>query len=331
MLRRHRLRLSLKASTRSPITAGNLFRFPAIFLLGEASRSIAAHAASPGVPEINMAYIAEISRSNPSCFVFLIDQSGSMNEPLAGAEGRRKCESVAEAINRLLQNLVVKCARGEGVRDFYEVAVIGYGDQVLPAFSGGLAGRDLVPLSEIASAPARIEERRRLVSDGNGGQFEQVTKCPVWFEPRAKGVTPMGGALQHAISLLAPWVEQHPASYPPIVINISDGEATDTGPVPQSRELASLATDDGNVLLFNCHVSSREGQSVAFAASGDVLPDAFARTLFELSSLLPGPLLEQARAEGLALEADARGFAFNADLTELIRFLDLGTRSSHLK
>ena len=29
-----------------------------------------------------MAYSAEISRTNPSCFLFLIDQSGSMQEPL---------------------------------------------------------------------------------------------------------------------------------------------------------------------------------------------------------------------------------------------------------
>ena len=41
-------------------------------------------------------YTAEISRANPSCFVFLIDQSGSMAEPIAGSvEGKRKCDSVA--------------------------------------------------------------------------------------------------------------------------------------------------------------------------------------------------------------------------------------------
>ena len=33
----------------------------------------------------------------------------------------------------------------------------------------------------------------------------------------------------------------------------------------------------------------------------------------------------------MKLASEARGFAFNADLTELIRFLDLGTRSGMLR
>ena len=37
-----------------------------------------------------MPYQAEISRSNPSCFLFLIDQSGSMSDPFAGGEAKRK-------------------------------------------------------------------------------------------------------------------------------------------------------------------------------------------------------------------------------------------------
>ena len=35
-----------------------------------------------------MSYEAEISRSNPSAFLFLIDMSGSMTDPYAG--GKRK-------------------------------------------------------------------------------------------------------------------------------------------------------------------------------------------------------------------------------------------------
>lgn len=278
-----------------------------------------------------MPYSAEISRANPSCFVFLIDQSGSMENPLPGAQGRRKADGVADAINRLLQNLVIKCARGEGVRNFYEVAVIGYGEAVDHAFSGPLSGRQLVPLSDIATQPARIEERRRVSGNGNGTKTEHLVKFPIWFEPRAKGVTPMGEAIQSTVDLLTPWIASHRRSYPPIVINISDGAATDTGPVPQARALRNLATDDGEVLFFNCHISDQPTQPVVFPANDAELPDDFARTLFEVTSPLPENLAEQARAEGMNLAADARGFAFNADLTELIRFLDLGTRSGKLK
>ena len=73
-----------------------------------------------------MAYSAEISRANPSCFVFLIDQSGSMADVFGAGEGnQKKADGVADAINRLLQNLVLKCAKEEGIRDFFHIGVIG--------------------------------------------------------------------------------------------------------------------------------------------------------------------------------------------------------------
>ena len=279
-----------------------------------------------------MAYTAEISRANPSAFIFLIDQSGSMIEPIAGsAEGKRKCDSVSDAINRLLHNLIIKCARGEGVRNFYDVCVIGYGAQVVPGFSGKLAGRDLVPISEIANSPARVEERTKQVEDGKGGTVTQKVKFPIWFEPVAKGTTPMGQALSMAHHILDGWVGRHPNTYPPIVINITDGEATDSGPGPQAEALCSLATNDGPVLLFNCHISNKPLDPIVFPDSDDDLPDTFARTLYNCSSPLPDGLRDLARAENLDLSSSTRGFAFNADLVELIRFLDIGTRASNLR
>src|ERR1700738_4701374 len=68
-------------------------------------------------------YGAEISRQNPGCIVFLVDQSGSMDEAMAGATGQRKKEAVADAINRLLYNLVLRCAREDGVRPYFDLGV----------------------------------------------------------------------------------------------------------------------------------------------------------------------------------------------------------------
>ena len=42
-----------------------------------------------------MPYQAEISRSNPTCFLFLLDQSGSMSDPFAGGAGRSKADELA--------------------------------------------------------------------------------------------------------------------------------------------------------------------------------------------------------------------------------------------
>src|SRR3984957_15123887 len=55
------------------------------------------------VPQLAAAggrYSAEISRQNPGCLLFLVDQSGSMEEPIAGGTGEKKKQVVADAINR---------------------------------------------------------------------------------------------------------------------------------------------------------------------------------------------------------------------------------------
>ncbi len=101
-----------------------------------------------------MSYSAEISRTNPTCFLFLIDQSGSMADAVPNQPNRKKADAVADAINRLLQNLVIRCAKEEGVRDYFYVGVIGYGNTVGPAFSGPLAAKELVSISEVGNMPA---------------------------------------------------------------------------------------------------------------------------------------------------------------------------------
>src|SRR5262245_53769340 len=80
-----------------------------------------------------MPHAAEISRAAPSCFLFVVDQSGSMEDAFAGANaGRSKAQELADIINRLLQTLVTRCARGEDVHDYFDVGVLGYGDTVGP-------------------------------------------------------------------------------------------------------------------------------------------------------------------------------------------------------
>jgi hypothetical protein len=278
-----------------------------------------------------MAYTAEISRANPSCFLFLIDQSGSMDDPFGGDSNRKKADGVADAINRLLQNLVIKCAKSEGVRDYYHVGVVGYGAKVGPAFAAPLAGEELVPISRIADNPSRIEERTRKVDDGAGGLVDQTVKFPIWFDAVAHGGTPMCDALARAQAILASWLQQHPSCFPPIAINITDGESTDGDPTSPAESVRSLSSDDGDILLFNAHLSSHRAAPVEFPDGETGLPDQYAQLLFRLSSALPPYMRTVAQQEGYGISDGARGFVFNADLISVIRFLDIGTRPSNLR
>jgi hypothetical protein len=270
---------------------------------------------------------AEISRANPTCLLLLVDQSGSMQDPFGADEAARpKAQGVADAVNRLLQNLVIKCTKSEGVRDYLHVGVIGYGAQVGPAFGGSLAERTLAPISAVAERPARIEERAKKVDDGAGGLLTQTVKFPVWFDPVAAGGTPMCQALGLAARTLAEWLAAHPACFPPIVINITDGESTDGDPSVAAAGVRELRSDAGHVLLFNVHISSQRAAPIEFPSAAEGLPDQYAGLLFSMSSPLPEAMRLAAQAEGYRAAEGARGFVFNADIVAVIRFLDIGTR-----
>ena len=218
-----------------------------------------------------MPYTAEISRGNPSCFVFLIDQSGSMGDVFGAGEGnQKKADFLADAINRLLQNLVIKCAKEEGIRDFFHLCVIGYGAQVGPAFAGTLSGRQLVPISEVGNSPARVDQRKKQVPDGAGGLVEQQVRFPVWFEPVANGGTPMCQAFAQAKAIIEGWLNQHPNCFPPIVINITDGEATDGNPSAAADEpatdLESLVSRETDADLPTTVVRLNQAQTAYQAA-----------------------------------------------------------------
>ncbi|MCC6803523.1 MAG: VWA domain-containing protein [Anaerolineae bacterium] len=277
-----------------------------------------------------MTYSAEISRANPSMFLFLLDQSGSMSDPFGGGGGK-KDQKVADAINNLLFNLTIKCAKSEGVRDYYYVGVIGYGEKVGPALGGELAGKELVPISKVADSPERIEERVKKVDDGAGGIIEQKVRFPIWFSPISKGGTPMTDAFKTAQRIIEGWLAEHPDCFPPIVINITDGESTDGNPLKAAEALRALKSADGEVLLFNVHLSSKGGASFEFPSSESELPDQYARQLFALSSPLPEHIRSAASQEGFQVSENSRGFVFNADIVAVIRFLDIGTRPSNLR
>ncbi len=281
------------------------------------------HTDEKGCP---MPYSADINRTNPTCFIFLVDQSSSMLEPFGGQVEKQKAEGVADAINRLLQNLILKCAKADGIRDYFYVGVIGYGGRVFSALGGGLAGQTLVPISAIANNPLRVEQRTRKVDDGAGGIFEQKFKFPIWVESKANGRTPMCEALKTAKQYLQVFLGRFASCYPPLVVNITDGMATDGDPRADAQALRELSSTDGNALLFNAHISVTNALPIEFPSAEEHLPDNFAKLLFRMSSKLPPRLFESARADKFPVQPEARGFVFNADLVSVIRFLDIGTR-----
>lgn len=277
-------------------------------------------------------YSQEISRERPACFLFVLDQSYSMIDPLSGS-GPRKCDQLTDVMNGWLQNMIIKATGTSGVKDWMYIGVIGYrtDDQGVPiigsALTGPLAEQSLVPISKFNDHPLRVDQKMQQMFDEDLGEMTEFpVQVPVWVDPVFVGGTPMCHVLHHAYGVLQQWIEAHPDCFPPILIHITDGESQDGDPIPYAEPIKDLATNDGNVLFFNCHLSATAADPFVFPHSDEVLPEELARVLFRMSSILPQSLFDRAVQEGFTLQSNARGMVFNADMISLLQFLDMGTR-----
>ena len=273
-----------------------------------------------------MPYTRQVDRDHPRLIVVLLDESYSMSESLAGDPTRTKAQAVTDILNGLLYELVLRCVKNphEGPRSYFAVAVVAYrsngsgGGIVESAFSAPLNAADVAWIPDIAANPRRVETRP---APSGSGQVHS----PVWIESKASGGTPICSALDRAGRLVSGWLQHYGSSFPPIVLNLTDGESTDGDPTPWSQRLRQLESDDGPTLLFNLHLSSDSAAPVLFPARPVATDDEFSSLLFDMSSSLPPFMVEAARAQGVPVEQGARGFGFNADLRSIMTFLNVGT------
>jgi hypothetical protein len=274
-----------------------------------------------------MSYSKRITRANPTCVLFLIDQSGSMADPFPQGEvSGPKASFLADVINRFLMDQVLRCTVGDEIRDWFYVGVLAYGDNSVRAgFGGALSGRQLVSISDVGNNPTRVEERAKKEPDGAGGLVEVMVKFPIWFDAVASGNTPMSKAFQEAHGILQSWLSQHADCFPPIVIHVTDGESTDGDPSGAMESVKQLSSSDGNVLLFNVHISSTHAQPVIFPDSPSGLPDQYALMLFNSASPLISPMRTLAAQTGRNVTDGAKGFVLNARPTHIIEALSIGT------
>ena len=256
-----------------------------------------------------------IGTSNPGCIVILVDQSASMNEEWGT---RTKSDGAALAVNRILEELVLAGRAGETIKDRCYVSVIGYGQQV-KSVVGGM-------ISEIASSLIEVKGVKKSIPDGAGGLVEVEVEMPVWVRPEANNGTPMHEAFERAAEIIQCWCNDKPDSFPPIVINVTDGAANYPDLTAEAaRKVMNLHTTDGNVLVFNIHIANSKHEVIFPHSTTQLVSDNLAEFLFDLSSVLPEPLREAAKAAGLPAEINARCFAYNAEEATMIKILNFGS------
>ena len=283
--------------------------------------------------QIKNPYTAQITRNTPTAFIFLVDQSVSMKRiTTLNGEQMSLAEAVARIVNNQINELVYRCIKTTEVRHYYDIAIIGYGHEVYSGWNGTLAGRDFVSPEELKNNPFKkiiVKEEKRT---RKGTMVKEIEKVQ-WLSARCDGHwTHVHQAFDKAKALLDQWMQDHHEKdcYPPTIINITDGQfnhATREQIVQQANELKAMFTNDGNVLLWNIHITPNNLEQVMLPIGKEELKgDKYSELLYDMSSLLP-TRYNQAISDirGDAVDTRHVAMATNTDMSTLIQLMDIGT------
>lgn len=285
------------------------------------------------------AYTARVDREHPTAFIFLVDQSVSMRRLTTfNGEDMTLSEAVARIVNSQINELVERCVKNNDTRHYFDIAMIGYGQEAYSAWNGSLEGRDFVTPEDIRNNPFQKKMVREEVRTRKGVTIKEVEKKQ-WMTARHDGNwTHMDKALKRAEGLLVNWMHEHHDKdcYPPTIINITDGEyngVTDDEMLQLSNQLKSMFTNDGNVLFFNIHIVPGHAEAVAFPATmAELNNNGYGEKLYNMSSLLPLNYNEQIRNIFGDKQTDIRYHAMgvNTGMERLVKMMKIGTLSSML-
>ena len=124
--------------------------------------------------------------------------------------------------------------------------------------------------------------------------------------------------------------EAHPDSFPPIIINITDGLVTDSpyrgaGLYDWSERLTGITTTGRAGSAVQHLPGPRRAPPVMFPAT-DRGPARAGPGPVPDQQRAPPPMVANAHSTAIPVGPGARGFGFNADALNLVRFLEVGTK-----
>lgn len=280
-------------------------------------------------------YDKQINHNNRTAFVIAVDCSTSMREMITfNSQYMSKADAVALVCNYMIDELMSRATRSEGVRDYYDIAVIGYSGEgvrsLLPsAESGFISIRNLAHFK-----PEPEQYSYTLCAPNTPNTSVSITLHP-WIKATAVGSTPMYEALIYIREMVEKWCNNRDNhnSFPPMVFNITDGECSDGSSedlIREAERITELKTTNGNVLLMNIHLSTYQSERCEAMPSNYRFTTQcpYKSTLFHMSSILPQnmePLI--AELIGSRFDGPYRCVAFNASMNELLMILNIGSHS----
>lgn len=276
-------------------------------------------------------YEQRITRTHRTAIILVVDCSTSMQEiTTINNLVMSKSEAIAFACNYLIDELMALATRYDGLRDYYDIAIIGYSGDGIESL---LPAEGFHSIAHLATIAPEMRDYTFICKDAIEEDCSTTYSIRPWIDAKATGATPMFESLTVVADLVERWCNE-PAnrqSFPPMVFNISDGEPTDATideMISIAERIKSTSTKDGNTLLFNIHLGANTVQRpVTFPREYNYTSECpHQNMLFRMSSILPKSLesaIEGQRAE----QGPYRCVAFNASFGELMSILNIGSES----
>lgn len=301
--------------------------------------------------EARQQYTERLSREFPGLFVVLLDQSSSMDQAVAG-ESITKAEYATSAVNDLISTMCQEAGLDDSdrVKKLVYVSVLGYNDDCHALLTGpeSSAPGDPVDIQYLSEHYLGTETVQRPEWDSESQEYRQIDKdVNYWIDPpSASGSTDMVKALREAKNIISRWLDTssprppletgqaaRSRCFPPIVINISDAEHNGEGnPEEAADRIRELETEQGNCLIFTCHITRDRRKPCVFPQSVSELVGLHptAVTMFNMSSILPEILRAKASrvTHGRPIPQGSRAFIYNANSFLLAEFLRWGTKGT---
>jgi hypothetical protein len=258
--------------------------------------------------------------------------------------GQSKASLVTRYVNTIIQKLIDFAPVEERTlpprrKKYAYLCVLGYNDGVSPLLGPNFVPVDIPTLADksLGDVPSVREIR-----DRSGNVVRHLTEyLPVWITPKAEGNTDMAQAFEEAEKVVRNWLASPPEfistemgmqnprkdCFPPVVINITDAKHNgNNDPDKAVERIRRLSTDNGNVLVCNCHFTHEDNEPCIFPSNIQEVRDRchsqLAERMFEMSSVIPEVLRRQAEHfMRNPVPHGARCFVYNANPEILVKFL----------
>lgn len=273
-----------------------------------------------------------------SAIIIAIDSSISMQEWTMFHNTRmRKMDAAALIANFAIDELVTRSKRSEQIRDYYDIAIIQYsGDGI--EYATPNHEEEMVHINRLHEALPQPVCYNIVHIDEDGTKKTIPINLHEWVKPKAIGISPMYEALVHIKNLISTWCSDsfNRRSFPPIVINITDGccgDAEDFELIELASEIQKIGTKDGTTLLVNIYLANEidDTSDTLFPRLSEHFSEEHdCQMLYDMSSVLPEELEYAMKyINGCSSIGPYKCFARNASVCEILTITDIGTEECH--